>query len=72
MFSPEDPWGLLNKALPSKHCDGRTSRVTSYDHTGSIRALCECGTKYWHDHGVHCYRSELDTTQAADLFTQEN
>ena len=56
----KDPWGMLSKELPSRHCVDRKSLVVSYDHTGAIRARCECGAMYWHSKGAYDDEPESD------------
>lgn len=49
----DDPWELLGKELQSKHCNGKKAKIVVYDHTGAIKAKCECGIIYWYDHGAY-------------------
>lgn len=66
-----DPWDLLDKKFPSKHCHGKKAVVIMYDHTGAIMTRCECGINYWHDQGAFKPRPELDTPQAIELFAED-
>lgn len=60
-MSSTDPWGLLNKEFPSKHCKDKKANVVQYDHTGAILVKCECGEKYWHDYGAHGAKPNIRT-----------
>lgn len=41
----EDPWNLLGKKRPSKHCEGKQEQIHAYDHTGYLIWECECNHK---------------------------
>ncbi len=52
----DDPWGLLDKELSSRHCEGKKAIIIGYDHIGCIWASCECGEKYQHDQGAYAFQ----------------